>query len=539
MGVDYPPAALPEGLPPEIAEFFPPEVIELFPDGLPPTQQEAINILEDAGLFDVVMEVLAEHPEAFNALTSVAPPDFAMVAMWSADGEDWAALDFTPPDGFGDPAQVVVFGDRLTIVSSTRPTPDALVSQRVSVATTTDLDGWVVDSFGVELPSAVPELVNFSVSPVAVAANDDGWVVRVTTDGFIDPTQFFPESVEALLQEPNMGWGMDPDGVTVQRYEDRTVTSIERFTWDELGVGDELRPYMLGASSTMALWGGPWGGRPESAPSADGHFGMLMATTAGFLDLGDGVAFSPDGVTWNAVATPQPNLQIQSVVPLGGDVMAFTRSASGEVAVYRINPTGETWTMLEVPEAIGSGGHSWSQSSSPAFLVDTKSYDPGPQRIVVQHEGFELTLTYGVIRSYRLVDEATGDVVLEESIDLTVTQAPDDGPFANLSEDMGSITITDPDTGETIVSIPQSVFGAAWNAARSDSSDTADEAPWPDWWVLATHDGEEWLVADYDEGDGPEPAMPFLVAVSDTDALVGSPGWEPTNGMWLRFAMPG
>jgi hypothetical protein len=86
MGVWCSPVAPPQELSPEIAEFFPPEVIELFPDGLPPTQQEAINILEDAGLFDAVVEVFAEHPEAFNALTSVAPPDFEMVAMWSADG---------------------------------------------------------------------------------------------------------------------------------------------------------------------------------------------------------------------------------------------------------------------------------------------------------------------------------------------------------------------------------------------------------------------------------------------------------------------
>ncbi len=61
----------------------------------------------------------------------------------------------------------------------------------------------------------------------------------------------------------------------------------------------------------------------------------------------------------------------------------------------------------------------------------------------------------------------------------------------------------------------------------------------PDWWVLATDDGEAWLHADYDEGNGAEPAMPFLVATNDDDVLVGSQGWEPTNGAWQRFPMPG
>jgi hypothetical protein len=45
-------------------------------------------------------------------------------------------------------------------------------------------------------------------------------------------------------------------------------------------------------------------------------------------------------------------------------------------------------------------------------------------------------MTYGAVQSYRLVDESTGDVVLEESIDLTVTQEPLDGPFENLADDV-------------------------------------------------------------------------------------------------------
>jgi hypothetical protein len=45
IGVRFPAQPLPDQLPPEIAELFPPEVNALFPDGLPPTQQEATDIL--------------------------------------------------------------------------------------------------------------------------------------------------------------------------------------------------------------------------------------------------------------------------------------------------------------------------------------------------------------------------------------------------------------------------------------------------------------------------------------------------------------
>lgn len=528
IGVQSSPTALPEQLPPEVVEFFPPEVIELFPDGLPPTQQEAIEILQDAGLLDAVMEVLDEHPEAFSALTSVAPPDFEMVATWSMDGENWTSLDVTPPDGFGVPTQLVVFGDRLTMVGSTAPNSVSPFPVRLSVASTTDLDTWVMDSFEIERPTAPPESVNVIVNPIAVAANDDSWVVGVMTDTFVDAYQFLPESARELIQESNIGLGTDPDGVTVETFVDGTVTSVEHFTWDELGISEELRPYIQGNSSTVALWGGPWGGQPQSTLRADGSFGVLVATTAGFLDLGD-VAYSPDGVTWSAVTTPQPNLWVQAATPLEGDVMAFTRNAAGEVAVYRVDPTGETWTMLDVPAGVDDGATSWSQSSSPAFLAETIS-DPGPQGFVVRHEGYELTRTYGAVQSYQLVDESTGEVVLEESIDLTVTEVPAGGLFANLAEDMSEITITDPDTGDVIVSIPYSVIDAVSDVPDWD----ADETPLPDWWVLATHDGEVWL-----HGDGAGSEMPSLVATNDDFALVGSPGWEPVNELWQLFPMPG
>jgi hypothetical protein len=535
LGVQYPPAGLPEQLPPEIADLFPPEVVELFPDGLPPTQQEAITILEDAGLLDAVMEVIDEHPEAFDALTSVPQSTPTLLGMWSADGEDWVSLDITPPEDLGVPTQLVVVDDRLTIVGSTPPFGVTPFPRRVAVATTTDLDAWMMDSFEIDLPAPVPESVEVYADAEAVAANDDGWVVRVMTDAFVaDPAEFLPEEVAALLHEPGMGLGMDPEGITIEHFEDGAATSVERFTWDELDIAEELMPYVWGDTMTMTLWAAQWGGEPESMVRDDFSGEVLIATNAGFLALGQEASYSPDGVTWSALETPQPNLSVEAVAPLGDDVIAYTRNASDEVALYRVDPTGGTWTLLDLPAGVEGHAHTWTPASSPAFLVENWSDNPSPQRIVVQHEGFELTLTYGAVESYRLVDEATGDVVLEESIDLTVTQAPPDGPFQHLLDDMSGMTITDPDTGDVIVSIPHSVIGAAWQVAQGGAADQM----WPDWSVLATADGETWLFADYDEGDGDDPAVPFLVASNGDYVLVGSPGWEPESETWYRFPMP-
>ena len=235
------------------------------------------------------------------------------------------------------------------------------------------------------------------------------------------------------------------------------------------------------------------------------------------------------------MATPQPNLRVEATAPLDGGVMAFTRNAGDEVAVYRVDPTGETWRMLDVPDGVHDQANSWSSSSSPAILLETYDFGPGPDRVVVQHEGYELTMTYGADRWFELVDVSTGQIVLEDAIDLTVTQEPPDGPFEGVVNGINGLMFIDPGTGEVVVSIPHSVIGEALDLPDWD----ADDVSLPDSWVLATHDGDVWLLADCAEGDGEQPEMPTLVATNADFALVGSPGWEPGNALWQRFSMPG
>lgn len=177
VGVRHPPQPLPDQLPPEIAELFPPEVVALFPDGLPPTQQEAMTMLEEEGLFDAVMDVLNEHPEAMDAVQSMPLPDTELLATWSTNGDAWTPTELSLPAPVGDVARVAFSDDRLTVAGSILPAGDD--AWTVTVSSTTDLQDWETASFSVAKPEEMSEVEEFWVAPITVAANAEHWVVRI------------------------------------------------------------------------------------------------------------------------------------------------------------------------------------------------------------------------------------------------------------------------------------------------------------------------------------------------------------------------
>jgi hypothetical protein len=288
----------------------------------------------------------------------------------------------------------------------------------------------------------------------------------------------------------------------------------------------------------MELWSGSWddswGGEPTMTTDNQ-SFGQLTATSAGLLDVGAGVAFSPDGRTWTEVDPPKPDLWFQAAAPLGDQVVTIAATPDGETSIHLLDVSDMTWSDVEVPGLDGTFS-AWNWSSGPAFIVETNMPPPTTQTVVVEHDGFELTLEYGVVAAYRLVDVSTGDVVAEESVDQRVMQASYSGPFEHLTEDARGVTITDPGSGDVIVQIPGSVMALAWQEASRSDSDAFEDYE-PDLWLLATTDGQTWLFEDLDEGDHDGSGMPQLVAANGSTALVGTIGWEPDTAVWQRFTI--
>lgn len=481
VGVQYPAQPLPDRLPPEVAALFPPEVTALFPDGLPPTLEEASDILREAGLYDVVVKILNEHPEAMDAVRSTPRPGPELMAAWSTDGDSWIPTEMASPDGIGDVSQLAVSGERLTVAGTLPPGENGEPPSVVMVASTTDLVNWITASFPLTPPEGLPETAQIFASPIAVAADDEHWVVRVMVDAIPDPSSAGPSVSQ---------------------------TRAER-------------------------WSGAWGGEPAKSDAGQQSW-LLLATSDGFLDLGLGVAFSPDGQTWTQVPEPAPNVQFQAAAPLGDGVVAIAGTPVGESAIVMLDADGTNMTEVAIPD-LSDGFSAWSWTSSPAFIVTPATAAP-VQTVVVEHDGFELTQEFSDVAAYQLVDLATGDVVVEESVDLRAAENTEDGTFEYLAEDASGITITDPQTGDTIVEIPRAAISSAWDEAQGGDETTLD-APQPDLWLLATADSETWLLQDLDESESDEFNQPPLVAANGTTVLVGTSGMQPGTDVWQRFTI--
>jgi hypothetical protein len=322
-GVRFAPQPLPDKLPPEIAELFPPEVTALFPDGLPPTQQEAIDILTEAGLLDVVMDILDEHPDAMDAVQSEPQPEPELVAAWSEDGDTWTPSELAQPDGLGLVSLLSVFGGRLT-VAGTVPAADG-EPWITTVASTTDLENWDTVRLPLEGTEAPPEPEDTETamspqtwaSPVAVAADDEHWVVRV------------------MIAD-------DTDGRPEPRNEQ---------------------------------WSAAWGDEPVMS-EADQTSWILQSTSDGFLELGEDIRYSPDGRTWTDVTEPVPEVGYQTTAPFADGVLAiagtFSSESSFSSSILALDATGNRMAEVSIP-GLGDEFATWGASSSPAFIVQREA----------------------------------------------------------------------------------------------------------------------------------------------------------------------
>jgi hypothetical protein len=517
----FTPQPLPAQLPEEVVALFPPEVVELFGGELPPTIAEATRMLSEAGLLDEVTEILAANPAASEAIYSVPVDEDGptLDVRFTTDGVTWEPIEMTLPPGATYLPAVTTVGDRLVVAYATiDPTNGTNPEGIVRVATTADLATWDVQEVVTPPPPVTfPNGSGWSSDVAGFAANESGWVLSLYGGANFNPEELLPAEVRAELFGSETGYGMSTDetGITI----DRTVgdtTETDSYTWDELGVAPEVAAYLGGRTDEPTLWSSSWGATP-TASGPDTGYGQLVATSAGFLRIGEDAEFSADGNTWNVVDLPVEDAFISGSISFGGGVVLLVSDFSGGTELVRVDETGRSAVLLDVaglPQQIQSGYSAFSRN---AIMIDAGEPPPPPPPLVVEHDGHRLTIDNADL-SIEIVDLATGELVGES----TLRDLGADGEGNVVFGDVG-VTVTDPTTGEVLVIIPNGLLEAASQEQRPPDMDFEYN---PDFWLLATRDGERFLLDDVDDGAGPESPMVGVLASNGSMVLAQiDDGW--------------
>lgn len=522
----FTPQPLPAELPEEIVALFPPEVIELFGGELPPTIDEATAMLSEAGLLDVVSDILEANPEASEAIYSapVDPGPPTLDVRFTTDGVTWEPIEMTLPTGASYVPGVTTVGDRLVVAYSTMdPTTGMNVDGIVRVATTADLENWDVQEVVTPPPPVVfPAGIGWSTDVAGFAANESGWALSVHGGVSIDFEALLPEDVRADLGG-EMGYGMsnDSSGITIERTVGDTVET-DRYTWEELGVEPEVAAYLGDQGYEPSLWASTWGGTPTSS-GVDRGFGQLLATSSGFLRIGDDARFSPDGLTWTTVELPVDDAFVSGSLVFDGGVILLVSDFRGGSQFFRVDETGGSPVLVDIPglpEHVQSG---YSAATREALMIDASEPPPPPPPLVVEYDGYRLTLD-NEDASVEIVDLTTDEVVGEANLrDFGV-----EGEGNVVLDDEG-VTVTDPGTDEVLVAIPTEALEAASEQMRPDTEFEYT----PDFWLLASRDGERFLLVDLDDGTGPDSSMGVGSLASNGSMVLAQVADE-----WVTYDLP-
>jgi hypothetical protein len=545
----YAPQPLPAELPEEIIALFPPEVVDFFDGELPPTIDEATLMLSEAGLLDEVAAVVQSNPAAYEAIYGAAgaatEPETDVV--FSSDGVDWEPIDFVAPEGMYGLYGVQSTGTRLAVATQLAPEVTPFDTARpdqtapIVVATTTDLITWDVVELDVGgRPAGLPEVITYGIAPSELAINDNGWLLSVDSFSDIDIAAVLPEAIRDEVVNGSGGYGTswDDSGVQIEVYGDAPVETVPTsddegnfgdpevaesftFTWDELGVDPAAVAMINGGGGGRQLFTSTWGGEPVEVDDVEGW--SIAAGDDGFyVSRGDSIEYSADAITWTTIALPDDVYTISSIKTLPDGIVALGGDDAGASSLYRWTGSTATWERLEVPGAPPSMSDVFGgMGSAPAMIVDgTERQVPEPTEITVEADGFTMVMRQDFTTASVVVTNRDGTVVAQEAFDWRAGDQPASWRYGN-----NGVEIIDTDTGELIVTFDNDVMEAAYRE-QTDQFEQPDELA-PDLWLLATSDGERWLVEDLDVSIDDSRFGPGGIAISNDVLLVNSgDGWD-------------
>ena len=512
----FPPQPLPAELPDDVVALFPQEVTDLFGGELPATIDEATQMLSEAGLLDEVADVLSNHPEASEAIYGIPvtePP--TVEARFTTDGSTWEPVELTLPAGTTYLQNVAAVDDRLVVAfepTDARGIPGT--TGTFTVASTTDLSTWTTQEVTVPGPSVeLPAGIQRTVNTQGLVANENGWALTAFESINVDPLVLLRQAGLAdpeLPSDGGFGSGFDDTGIEVQ-IDTADGLRTDRYTWEELGIAPEVAAVLQESGYSSTVWASPWDG-PAAPSESAAPFGALLATSAGFVQWGDGIAFSPDGRVWTQRTLPDSVAYVSGAFAFDDGVIVLTSGAEdATLDVYRIDATGSAAELLEIPglPAVGQPGFIGPGSSRSAIVIDAASPVLPTDPLVVEVDGYRLTIRQpsGI---FELSDVATGETIVTQ--DLSRIEPEDESSF---EFGMDGVTVSDPETGEVIVVVPSDLMEAAQEELYG-GFDGGEYAP--DSWLLASVDGERFVVDDLDDGDGLE--GPLVAVANDERALV-------------------
>ncbi len=463
------PQPLPAELPAEITDQFPQEVRDLFPDGLPATIEEATQQLEDAGLYDVLSEIVVSNPDVMESIYASAP-SVEITSRFSADGVEWNDVDLALPVDSSRYPTFSSTGDRLVVVVPV-PADEAEPFGRpaaVDVWSTTDLVDWAQQT--IDLPPAQTDLPDFFDQQVFVseiATNDGGWVLSVESYTQIDPLPLLDEEQRAATMTSGYGTSTSDTGITIELFDETEGDSMSEvsetieFTWEELGVADAPEEE-FGSTLYTASWGGE---AQVTEPTVDGQrgygWGQVVAFGDGFVTLGDDLRLSADGVQWSPVQLPTPGY-VEWVIDSGDGLVVSGRTEDGERFTLLFDPATSEFAAVDLgdlPEWAGRGQAGRNFVELQDYGEDTAGglVSSGGVMMSADVDGyrFELVTNFSETDepvSYTLVDVASGEVVLTEALTSI------EGDFEFLQEDeetaeFQGFRLYDPATGDELLAV--------------------------------------------------------------------------------------
>lgn len=445
-----------------------------------------------------------------------------ITARFTTDGGEWESLDIVAPGGRGLRG-AAGGGDHIAGIVTGGSSNGAS-----GVYTTTDLVTW--NEHAVErtqLPFDLPPFVTRDLRPWEVVAGQAGWAVRVTETSGIVVEQLLPPEVVEAMQAPDSGFGMSvrwddvaveiivESGASLGSYGEATTY---RYPWSDLGVEPDVVDYILRTNNGAdSWWVAPWDGGPVRAGDDP-----IVVTDDGFVALDEPMRFSEDGTSWvdgASLADVFPSTLVGAVrMPYGDGFLLVNSPSEFDASVVRVDARGSSAVPVEVPGLPVRVGAIGAPANSPAALFDGRTIEIPP--VVAEHDGYRWIST-GQPQLLELVDMATGEVLVAE--DQADAYDPDDPQPSSFEYTDDGFTVTDPATGQVIVTFPNDVLAAAY----AERGITVLDPATPDLHLLATRDGSVLFLQDLADEvvlNGP------LLAVANGDVVLTAVG-----DTWTRY----